>query len=25
MTKLFEYGRAKARAGYPWLHAPPSF
>src|SRR5229473_6771719 len=24
MTKLFEYGRAKARAGYPWLHAPPS-
>jgi predicted acylesterase/phospholipase RssA len=25
MTKLFEYGRAKARAGYPWLRAAPSF
>jgi hypothetical protein len=25
MTKLFEYGRAKARAGYRWLHTPPSF
>jgi predicted acylesterase/phospholipase RssA len=25
MTKLFEYGRAKARAGYPWRGAPPGF
>jgi predicted acylesterase/phospholipase RssA len=23
MTKLFEYGRLKARAGYPWRSAPP--
>ena len=23
MTALFEYARAKARAGYPWRHAPP--
>jgi hypothetical protein len=23
MRKLFEYGRAKARAGYPWRSAPP--
>jgi predicted acylesterase/phospholipase RssA len=25
MAKLFEYGRAKARAGYPWRGAPPGF
>jgi predicted acylesterase/phospholipase RssA len=25
MTKLFEYGRAKAQAGYPWHGAPPGF
>ena len=25
MTKLFEYGRAKARAGYPWRIGPPGF
>jgi hypothetical protein len=25
MTRLFEYARAKARAGYPWLNAPPGF
>ena len=23
MTKLFEYGRSKARAGYPWRSGPP--
>jgi hypothetical protein len=23
--KLFEYGRAKAQAGYPWRAAPPGF
>jgi hypothetical protein len=23
MTQLFEYARAKARAGYPWRQAPP--
>ena len=23
MTQLFEYGRAKARSGYPWRQAPP--
>jgi hypothetical protein len=25
MVKLFQYGRAKARAGYPWRGAPPGF
>lgn len=25
MKKLFEYGRAKARVGYPWRDAPPGF
>jgi predicted acylesterase/phospholipase RssA len=25
MVKLFEYGRAKAHAGYPWRDAPPGF
>jgi Patatin-like phospholipase len=25
MVKLFEYGRAKAGAGYPWRGAPPGF
>jgi predicted acylesterase/phospholipase RssA len=25
IVKLFEYGRAKARAGYPWRGAPPGF
>jgi hypothetical protein len=25
MVKLFEYGRAKARTGYPWRGAPPGF
>jgi len=25
MVKLFEYARAKARAGYPWRTAPPDF
>jgi hypothetical protein len=25
MTKLFEYGRAKARAGYAWHKVPPGF
>jgi predicted acylesterase/phospholipase RssA len=25
MVKLFEYGRAKARAGYPWRAVPPGF
>ena len=25
MVKLFEYGRAKARSGYPWRGAPPGF
>jgi hypothetical protein len=25
MVKLFEYGRAKARSGYPWRAAPPGF
>jgi hypothetical protein len=25
MIKLFEYGQAKARAGYPWRTAPPDF
>jgi predicted acylesterase/phospholipase RssA len=25
MVKLFEYGRAKARAGYPWRGGPPGF
>jgi predicted acylesterase/phospholipase RssA len=25
MKKLFEYGRAKARAGYPWRSGPPGF
>jgi hypothetical protein len=25
MTKLFEYARAKAAAGYPWRAAPPGF
>jgi predicted acylesterase/phospholipase RssA len=25
MVKLFDYGRAKARAGYPWRGAPPGF
>jgi predicted acylesterase/phospholipase RssA len=25
MMKLFEYGRAKAQAGYPWRAAPPGF
>lgn len=25
MTKLFEYSRAKAASGYPWLIAPPGF
>jgi Patatin-like phospholipase len=25
MRKLFEYGRAKARVGYPWRDAPPGF
>jgi predicted acylesterase/phospholipase RssA len=25
MGKLFEYGRARARAGYPWRGAPPGF
>ena len=25
MMKLFEYGRAKARSGYPWRGAPPGF
>jgi hypothetical protein len=24
MNKLFDYGRAKARSGYPWRSAPPS-
>src|SRR6266446_768827 len=25
MVNLFEYGRAKARSGYPWRGAPPGF
>jgi hypothetical protein len=25
MVHLFEYGRAKARVGYPWRDAPPGF
>jgi predicted patatin/cPLA2 family phospholipase len=25
MTKLFNYGRDKARAGYPWRHQPPDY
>jgi hypothetical protein len=25
MVKLFDYARAKARAGYPWRSAPPGF
>ena len=25
MTRLFEYARAKARAGYPWRIGPPGF
>jgi predicted acylesterase/phospholipase RssA len=25
MKNLFEYGRAKARVGYPWRDAPPGF
>jgi hypothetical protein len=25
MVKLFDYGRAKARAGYAWLSGPPGF
>jgi hypothetical protein len=25
MIKLFDYARAKARAGYPWRNAPPGF
>jgi hypothetical protein len=25
MAKLFEYGRAKARSGYPWRGGPPGF
>jgi predicted acylesterase/phospholipase RssA len=25
MVKLFEYGRTKARSGYPWRGAPPGF
>src|SRR5258708_374998 len=25
MVELFEYGRAEARAGYPWRRAPPGF
>lgn len=25
MSKLFNYARAKARAGYPWRNAPPGF
>jgi hypothetical protein len=25
MKKLFEYGRTKAQAGYPWRGAPPGF
>ena len=25
MVNLFEYGRAKAHAGYPWRDAPPGF
>jgi hypothetical protein len=25
MVKLFEYGRVKARTGYPWRGAPPGF
>lgn len=25
MVKLFDYGRAKARDGYPWLSGPPGF
>jgi Patatin-like phospholipase len=25
MVTLFEYGRAKARSGYPWRGAPPGF
>jgi hypothetical protein len=25
MKKLFEYGRARAQAGYPWRNAPPGF
>lgn len=25
MVKLFDYGRAKARAGYSWLAGPPGF
>jgi len=25
MVQLFEYGRAKARVGYPWRGAPPGF
>ena len=23
MTRLFDYARAKARSGYPWLKVPP--
>jgi hypothetical protein len=25
LVKLFEYGRAKARSGYPWRSGPPGF
>jgi hypothetical protein len=25
MAELFEYGRAKARAGHPWREGPPGF
>src|SRR5258708_40103864 len=25
MVKLFDYGRAKARSGFPWRRAPPGF
>ena len=25
MVKLFDYARAKARAGYPWRNGPPGF
>ena len=25
MIKLFEYGRSKARTGYPWRTGPPGF
>jgi hypothetical protein len=25
MSRLYEYAKAKAKSGYPWLHAPPGF